>query len=395
MWNQTAISIYNSNLSIFVKKVFYFSVGLLLLVLIFLAAYNFAFKNNINDPVADADKKNAAEDAAAREAQPATNIANPINENILGAAASPDGSLYYYSLDEQTLKKATLEGKDKSILLSNLPGKPLRIIWSPKRDRALLWLKQGGGRTLWHFADLATKTLIPLKPEVSRLVWNNLGDKVIYQHTDPASGERTLNMANPDGSGWTKLTALSHDSFIAPLPKSTSISFWNKPNALEKTSFETVGLSGENRRPLLSEKFGADYLWSPDGEKVLVSISENRGGGDMLLNLMNANGGEFQNLSIPTLVSKAAWSKDSETVYYALPGALPDNAMLPNDYFDKPLYTKDTFWKMDTATGKKTRLTDLKEVTQNFDSSGLFLSPAEDALFFTDRVTQRLYRIDF
>ena len=109
---------------------------------------------------------------------------------------------------------------------------------------------------------------------------------------------------------------------------------------------------------------------------------------------MNGNGGEFQSLSLPTFVSKAAWSKDSRTIYYALPGGLPDSATLPNDYFDKPLITKDTFWKMDVGTGKKTRLTDLKDVAQSFDSSDLFMSPKEDILFFTDRTTHRLYRID-
>ena len=376
------------------KKVFYFSIGLLILVLIFLAAYNFAFKNNVHDPVADPKEKNALPKMTdADTLMPAGSIQNPINEAILGAAVSDDGTVYYYSLDEKTLKKASSEGKDKSVLLSNLPGQPSRIIWSPKKDRVLLFLKQSNGQNLWHYADLATKTLVPLKPEMARLAWNNLGDKIFYQYT-AGSNERTLNIANPDGSAWKKLGSLSQDSFIAPVPQSTAVSFWSRPSALEKTSFETVGLSGENRHTLLSDKFGADYLWAPDGEKVLVSVSDEKGGQNILLNVMNNNGGEFQNLSLPTFVSKAAWSKDNRTIYYALPGGLPDSATLPDDYYGKPLITKDTFWKMDINTGKKTRLTDLKDVTQNFDSSDLFLSPKEDILFFTDRTTHRLYRID-
>ncbi len=369
------------------KKTFYISIGLLVLALIFLIAYNFAFKSNINDPIADPEKKTAP------VAAPVTNIQNPINEDVLGAGVSEDGMLYYYSLDEQALKKASLEGKDKSILLSSLPGKPLRIIWSPKKDRVLLLLKQGDERSLWYFADIAAKTIVPLRSEVSRPAWNNLGDKIFYQYTDPKNEERSLNISNPDGSDWKKLAFLYRDSFIAAIPQSTAISFWGKPNALEKTYFESIGLSGENRRILFSEKFGADYVWSPDGEKVLVSVSDEKGGQNILLNVMNRNGGEFQSLSVPTFTSKAAWSKDSKTIYYALPGALPESAMLPNDYFDRPLYTKDTFWKINIATGKKTRLANLKDVTQNFDSTDLFLSPAEDTLFFTDRVTRRLYQI--
>ncbi|MFZ2299902.1 MAG: hypothetical protein WAW00_02100 [Candidatus Moraniibacteriota bacterium] len=378
------------------KKTFYISVGLLILVLIFLAAYNFAFRNNVNDPVADPEKKASSEEAASSDTAPiVTNIQPLINEDILGATISTDGTIYYYSIDDQALKKASLAGKDKSVLMSNLPGMPLRVTWSPQKDKALLLLKQQSGQSLWHFADLATKTLVPLRPEMLRLTWNNLGDKIFYQYTDPRSGEQSLNISNPDGSSWKKLAFLYRDSFIAPIPQSTTVSFWGKPNALEKTYFETVSLTGENRRTLLSEKFGADYLWSPDGEKVLVSISEEKGGHGVVLNIMNGSGGEFQGLSIPTLVSKAVWAKDGKTVYYALPGSLPESALLPNDYFDKPLNTKDTFWKVDTTTGKKTRLADLKEVTKSFDSTDLFLSPQEDALFFTDRVTHRLYRIDF
>jgi len=380
--------------NIFMKKVFYFSLGFLFLVLIFLVAYNFVFKNNVNSPVVDQEKKIPAVVTQTDILPISTNILASVNEDILGATVSSDGFLYYYSFDDKTLKKATLEGKNKIILLSNFPGSPMRIVWSPKRDKVLLYLKQTNGKNLWHFADLPSKTLVPLKGDISRIAWNNLGDKIFYQYTDPATGKRTLNNASPDGTSWKKLADLYHDTFIAPIPQSTNVSFWSRPNALEKTYFESVSTTGENRHTLLSEKFGVDYLWSPNGEKVLVSANSEKGGKDISLDIMNANGGEFQNLSVPTFVSKVVWSKDNKTLYFALPGSIPENAVLPNDYIDKPIYTKDTFWKMDTTTGKKSRLAELKEVTQNFDSTDLFLSPNEDILFFTDRATKRLYRID-
>lgn len=373
------------------KKVFYFSLGFLFLVLIFLGAYNFVFRNNVNSPVVNQGKKII--EAPVDTTPIATNIVATINEDILGAAVSPDGFLYYYSLDERALKKASLDGKDKSVLLSDFPGTPQRLLWSPKRDRVLIYLKQTNGQAIWHFADLVTKTLVPLKGEISRIAWNNLGDKIFYQYTDPKSGERTLNIANPDATGWKKIADLYHDTFIAPIPQSANVSFWSRPNALEKTYFESVSSTGENRHTILSERFGADYLWSPNGEHVLVSAGAEKGGKDILLSTMNGNGGEFQSIAIPTIISKVIWSKDSKTIYYALPGSLPEDAVLPNDYFDKPIHTKDTFWKMDTLSGKKSRLLDLKELTQNFDSSDLFLSPNEDFLFFTDRSTKRLYRI--
>src|SRR3990167_4493443 len=102
------------------KKIFYFSIGLLILVLIFLAAYNFAFKNNVHDPVADPKEKNAVQEMkAAATPGMVGSIQNPINEALLGAAVSDDGTLYYYSLDEKTsFETIGLSGESRRVLLS-------------------------------------------------------------------------------------------------------------------------------------------------------------------------------------------------------------------------------------------------------------------------------------
>lgn len=379
------------------KKVFYISLGLLVLVLIFLGAYNFAFRHNVNSPVADPDKKEIETKKGLFDKAPtvATAIGSPINEELAFPAIGHDGTLYYYSLDDKSLKKASLEGKNKTVLLSDLPGSPTRILWSPKKDKVLLLLKSENGAAQWHFSELATRTLVPLKSEIGRLAWDNLGEKIFYQYTDAKTGAKTLNIASPDGGIWEEIAKIgSRDSFIAAVPQSTTVAFWSRPNALEQTALESVRWNGEDRHVILSGQFGADYLWSPSGDKVLVSTSNEKGGNMLSLSIMNGQGGEYRTLSVPTLVSKIVWSKDDRTIYYALPGSLPESSILPNDYFEKPLYTADTFWRMDVITGKKDRLVELKEVTQNFDSADLLLSPDEDALFFTDRQTRRLYRID-
>lgn len=378
------------------KKVFFASISLLILVLIFLGAYNFAFRNNVNDPTADPDQKGELEKMNEQGVLPQTSIENPINENVLGVAVSEKGELFYYSFDDRSLKRSSLEGKNKTILLSNLPGVPSSVLWSPKRDQALLFLKEmSGGNNLWYFADIERKTITPLKKEVSRPTWNNLGDKIFYQYTDATSGNRTLNRSNPDGSDWRKVADLGKDDhFISAVPQSSLVSFWTRPSATASSVFETSSSLGENRRVVTKERFGADYSWAPNGESVLVSTTDRNKDSVPALFLLDAVSGKMQNLSIPTIVSKTVWAKDSKTVYYALPGALPEGAVFPNDYFQKPLHTKDTFWKMDIETGKKTRLIDLAEANQSLDSTNLFLSPREDFFYFTDRVTERLYKIE-
>ena len=183
------------------------------------------------------------------------------------------------------------------------------------------------------------------------------------------------------------------DFFLSSVPGSSLLSFWSRPTAEKSASLETISLSGEGRKTYAAPLFGADYLWSPNGEYALVSGSDAPLGKGLSLRVIGSDGA-MKNLSIPTLISKAVWSKDNHTLYYALPGSLPENSVLPNEYFDKPLHSKDTFWSIDISTGKKTRLVELKDAAQVFDSSDLFLSPKEDALYFTDRVKKRLYRID-
>lgn len=375
------------------KKIFYFSLSLFILVLIFLGAYNFAFKNNVNSPVAEGESRKSEKEGVLTVAGE-EKIANILNEELLGAVGSEDGFLYYYSIDDQAIKRASLEGKDKTILINNLPGIATRVLFTEDRDQALLLLKQTSGGTLWYLAHLETKSLTPLKPEMGRLAWDNLGQKIYYQYTDPVTGSRSLNIANPDGSNWKKLTDLGADDFfLTAVPKSSLVSFWSRPEARSLAPFETISAVGEGRQVLFSGAFGGDYSWSPNGDRVIISGSDTSEGEGFSLRVMGEKG-TAQNLSLPTLISKTAWSKNGRVVYYALPGALPENSLLPDDYFTKPLNTKDTFWKVDVTTGKKTRLIELKASTRSFDSSDLFLSENEEFLFFTDRTDKKLYRIE-
>lgn len=380
-----------------IKKIFFISLFFFILLLILLVAYNFAFKNNKNNPkVENAEEITKELDTAleATNTSPvSTKMDNPLNEEVVGAVTSANGDLYYYSVSDEEIKKSTIEGRDKQTILSNLPGSVERLVWSPTRDQVLIALRQGSSLR-WHHLEIASKTLTPLKPAISRVTWSQNGEKIYYQYL-ASNGERSLDTANPNGSNFSTLIKMgTMDNFIESIPQSSKVSFWTRPSGLESTSFETVEKDGSGRKVLLTGRYGADYLWAPNGKSVLFSASRTKAGSDVSLAIMNEDGGEIRDLSIPTLISKVAWSKDSKTIYYALPGNLPPESVLPNDYYQKPLYSEDTFWKIDTETGQKSRILELDEVAAPLDSSDLFLSPKEDILFFTDRKTKRLYRIE-
>lgn len=376
------------------KKLFVISLGLFAVTLLFLGVYNFAFKNNPNNPTADEETRKTAKEETEkgflkkREAAPVEKVTDT---ETAGAAALDETFVAYFT--GSSLKKSSLGGGAEETLIDSLPGRVTRALWSPDREDALALVATPEG-SRWHLVRTEDKAVIPLKAGLSSPSWANIGGKIFYFYTDPASGKTGINTANPDGSEWKEIgTSPLPNPFIATVPNSATLSFWNRPNGHEETSLYTIPAVGGEAKRIFSGKFGANYLWSPNGERLLVSSVNEKSGGAVWLGLANNDGAEYRTIQIPTLVSKAVWAKDSRTIYYALPLSMPEGIVLPNDYFDRPIYTADSFWKMDVETGKKERIIEPEDVPGDFDSIDLFLDPNEEFLFFTNRIDKKLYRI--
>ncbi len=377
------------------KTFFFISLGLFLLTLVFFGVYRFAYRNNPLDPkAADPAKETLGGDTFANTAKkpaPPSKIEPIITEKNVGATALSDTELAYFSTESRSLKKISAVTGDGSIIIDTLPGTPVEVIWAKNKTKALVLIENTALR--WYLITLSSKEVLPLKENLKYPSFSNLGDKIFYQYTSE-SGTASVNISNPDGSDWKEIIALPvKNVFTAPVPKSSDVSFWNRPNGLEKSTLQTASSSGTNTRTILADRFGGDYLWSPDGERVLVSFVGEKGTSKISLATMNKNGGEFMPLIIPTLVTKTTWSSDGKSLYYALPGSLPENIVLPNDYFSKKLLTADTFWRLDFETGKRERIIEGSDIGTEFDSINLFLSPKEDILYFLNRRDGKTYQI--
>jgi len=376
------------------KKIFIISTSLFGITLLFLGVYNFAFRNNPNNPTVDGEKqvesKRETEKIFAENTKNA--IISPVTDiPAYGPTLLDDSHIAYFN--ERSLKQASLGGGAEETLIKDLPGKILRAVWSPDRKQVLVSFDTGSGQR-WYDLDLRDKSAKPLKTGVSSPTWSNLSERIFYFYADSVAKKISLNSAKPDGSDWKEVAPITiPGAFIATAPESAIISFWNKPSAFEETSLYTIPVSGGEPKRIFSGKFGADYLWSPDGTKILISNTLSKGGSEVRLGTVDRDGQGFQTIQAPTIVSKAVWSKDGKTIYYALPLSIPENAILPNDYFSRPIYSEDSFWKMDVTTGKNDRIVDPKEIGAGFDSIDPFLDRNENYLYFTDRISGKLYRV--
>jgi hypothetical protein len=374
------------------KKIFISSSITLIIVLILWGIYTLSFKKIPEQVVAI---KNPVATPAIIPQQNTNQIEQLTDEAILSPTISPDGeSIKYYSKTNGKAYTLNIFSKDKQILSdTNLIGLS-SIAWSPDKTKVLSKFATATDQPKFSFYDYTQNKGAQLPNNIGSVVWQN-NDKIFYNYFDTKTQKGTLDMANADGSGWQKITDLpGKDIFIAPIPKTGLVSFWNRPDAFTETLMQSAPVLGGEKKDISKGKFGADYLWSPDGNSLLISSVDTKGGSKLQLSITNSLGGEYKNLNIPTLISKCVWSKTNKFVYYALPGSIPDGAVMPNDYFASGKFnTNDTFWKVDITTGEKSRLVDLDKMTGAFDAANLFLSSDEDFLFFVNRIDGKLYKI--
>jgi len=373
------------------KKIFIISAVLLAVVLLFLGIYNFAFKEDV------AVKKQITTEIKNSDIVPAAleKITVISDGAVLGPVVDKKTEkIKYYDADTGFVWEMESDGKGKRKISDTRLTGLKNVLWSPDNSKVLTTIKKDGKYSFYEYDYLSQKGTA-LKDGLDTAVWDNIGTKIFYKYFDNVAKERTLNIANPDGSEWQKITDIDiRKIVITPIPFTSFVSFWNFPNANEETKLQMIGVTGGEIKTLVSGKYGADYLWSIKGDKVLVSALASNGSKNITLGVATVNG-EYQELGIPTFASKCVWSQDGKTVYYALPLGIPNNAIMPNDYLENKFTTEDTFWKMDITTGEKERIIETTDIKGKYDSSNMFLSATEDALYFVNKIDQKLYRLEF
>lgn len=375
------------------KKLFIISSVLFGVFLLFFLIYNFLFKNNPLSgkvPNMTVVKNDTAKEEARKEDLSALAIAPLTDEE--GTALffdASDHALFYLAPSERLLKEIFMAtGSPKTV--TSLPFEPRDILWAPQGRQALIKKSD----TEWALFTRETKEVKLLKSGIESPAWTSLGDAIVYKYYDADSKTRTINIANPDGSDWKQIRETKHQFLeMRALPKSSSMAIWNRGNAFEQTDLRMLPVVGGDARSVFASNFGADYLFAPNGKTILVSSLVEKGGTGISLATINAQGGGYRNLFIPSFAGKAVWSKDSRVLYYALPGSVPAGSILPNDYYRKPILTSDTFWKVDTEKGESSRIVDTNDIDRSYDAESMVLDTDETMLFFRNRHDGRIYRI--
>jgi len=370
------------------KKIFIISSVLLFLLAGFYVAYNFLLKapelkEDTNMISSLGDEKN--KDNKNFEFKKISRI---VESDISAISLDESGSrIRYYDNTNKGFWITSFDGSFKKKMSSDNFSDLKEVSWSEDGKRALLKIND----SFYLYTYNEGKKLIK---KTKSLSWIGFNQGVVYTFSDSENGKKTLNIANPDGSNWREIGTVSSDNLImSVVPKSTKASFWTKADSFTESEITLVSFGKEELETKGGLKFGADYLWSPEGNNFLRSSVARKGSSDLVLEICDLKSENCSNLNLPTIAPKCVWLKNNKDIACALPKNIKTDSIWPNDYWSRKNITEDSFWKIDTETGKKERITEESDEMDGIDAINLVASPNNDFIFFINRKDNQLYRI--
>ncbi len=279
---------------------------------------------------------------------------------------------------------------EKKVVIAEYPFlKVKEFFWNQTADKAIV-----KDFDEYFTYDLGNNLANKFRYGIDIAFWDRSGNKVIYKFYDKDSRQRKVAVADMDGTN--PKIIFSNEPYrrvdFNLQPKTNRFCYYPTPDARVKGTLFCSDMEGKNNKEY-GGNYGQDYLWSPDGQKILTSYTQREAGNRLVLGVMNKDGGEFKGLSFATTVKKCVWSYNNVDVYCAMIGGAPLDIMLPNGWAEEKFNSLDTFWKIDTKTGKKERLIELSDIPSAIDSEQLVVDPEENFLFFRGRRDGSLWRL--
>lgn len=311
---------------------------------------------------------------------------------ILKPFLAPDGSsVRYYSPADGKFYQITADGQVKAISDKTFYNVS-NVTWSPKRERAILEYPDQS-KLLYNFAN---QTQVSLPKHWQEFSFSPSGEKIAFLSMGLDVDNRWLAIANANGSTTQAIEPVGENANkvqIAWSPNNQIIAFSRTGEAMGLDTQEIlfVGTKHENFKSLTANGLGFEAKWAPDGEKILYSATNGSDDWKPRLWLAAANvdtiGQNKTPLNIYTWVDKCAFA-DSSTVYCAAPKELPRGAGLYSKAADE---IADDIYKINLETGGVGLIAIPAE---NYTAENLLVSDDEKYLFFTDKSTGQLYKIN-
>jgi len=376
------------------KKLLIALIVLLVLVVGAFAAYNFFLKEEGGLASKTGQTENGYEssypDSSSRP-QASLKVKLISQGPVLGLTA--DGNkVKYYNKEKGGVFECNLDGSDLDRTSSvNLEGL-LEVLWSPSKTKVITIFEKNHQLEKYYY-DYTTGLAGEIDKNIRWVSWSQTEDKIAYQYYNSITEDNNISTANPDGTSWTNLMQTRMKDLIIEWPKSEIISLRTRASGLAQSLVYTIDQTTNDLEKVIAETYGLTILWSPRGDKILFSETNNQGT-NLRLKVLNLDDNSINEVSLVTLTEKCAWSQDNQTIFCAVPKNIPSRAILPDDYWKEKIVFSDDFWKIDLNTQQAEQIYSPGGGSEIYNVKEILLSPNENYLFFINRSDGSLYNLE-
>lgn len=341
-----------------------------------------------DEPVAEVVEEPIVEETPVEPIEPETPSTQAVrltDDSIISPILFYTGVGISYFASTGQLFQTDLQIDGATALLSNkrelsIALKPniSKIIW-PRAGNSFMAQFGTASNPSWSYYDSSSASYIDIPSQVYSLDWMPSGDKIMFVWVD-ANGKATLNISNPDTTGYQMLTDLYEpDNIISVSPDGANVLFYRTQTTDNtKNTINMVSADGKTFASVVKDGYNTGVQWSPDSKKFLFTKRDS-GTQKFGLWVADISTGEIRNLGVYTSTSKAIWSKDGSTVY----------AGVPTTGIAGQGLTQDTIQKITVSNGQSEEFAPGVAV----DAQDLFLNSEETVLFFRNAQDNALYYI--
>ncbi|MDP3963036.1 MAG: hypothetical protein Q8Q39_00915 [bacterium] len=300
----------------------------------------------------------------------------------------------YFSRSDGTLWEADVDGLAHTRVSDTPIANIAEAQWASGGSKALLTIAQDDGTARIRLYEVAAKRAKDLDPFVRSAAFAPDGARIIYQYLNTENGSHWIAIADPDGSNAKIIWQPTFLDYTLAWPKTETAIIQSKPSYASRTALYGLDTrTGTLTKILPQDAFGLAATWAWGGTRLLASQVSAEG------ELGNALLGTFPQsqltelFGIKTLAEKCLWRAKKAAIICGVPTAIPQNAVLPDDYYKGKVISTDDVVEVDGTTLERRVIAGSRELAPVFDMDAPILSPDESLVFFVNRHDGYIYAL--
>lgn len=321
-----------------------------------------------------------------------TSVKTLTDTSILAPSISAQGdAIQYYNRGDGKFYRISADGKITAVsdkVFFNVSN----VTWAPSRNKAILEYPDGAN----ILYDFESKRQVTLPAHWESFSFSTSSDQIAFMSLGLDRDTRWLGISSADGSQSKPIEPLGDNASKvqvewSPNNQMIALSSTGLTASIGEQEILPIGLHGENFHSILVNGVGFRARWSPNGERILYSVSSFQNDWKPELWIVSGAPSQIGAGKIPvglnTWADKCTFG-NAQTVYCAVPKNLPRGAGL---YPLAAANAPDELWKINLTTGAREKIA---IPTQDVTVRSMVVSGQESALYFTDQVSGRLYKIN-